>query len=79
MNKELKQEIECPFHEEKAKAALSTDTTTLKYHGVNYDVISYFYKCPVCKAEFTTNESDDETLKQIPPFFEKHYKNETKN
>ncbi len=65
--------VVCPVHVEEIHAPLTTEQTEMPYQGRLYKVTAFFYKCPLCGTEFTTNESDTETLKQIPDYFEKHH------
>jgi len=44
----------------------------IKYHHMSYTVDHYYYKCDLCGEEYTTAESDTETLKQIPAYAKQH-------
>jgi hypothetical protein len=49
-------------------AMLCTDSQPLSYKGESFTVTAYYYKCNKCQEEFTTTESDEATLAQIPGF-----------
>lgn len=47
-------------------ATLKSDIQTFNYKGETFNNIEqFFYKCNSCGEEFTTNEVDDLTLKQV--------------
>jgi hypothetical protein len=48
------------------EALLQSDTQSFNYKGETFNNIQqYFYKCNSCSEEFTTDEVDDLTLKQV--------------
>lgn len=69
----VKKEIECPFHENHVMAELTTEPKELEYMGVMCPILIYSYKCPQCGEQFTTNEIDELSLKQVPDYWRKHY------
>lgn len=64
---ELLEEIDCPYCE-KEISYLKGEEGTIKYRDKSFEIIYYFYKCNICKQEFTTTESDNKTLNQIPNY-----------
>lgn len=61
-------EIRCPvqIHEKEVMAVLTIEPMMIKYQDVNYLIDRYFYKCPECGVQFTTDELDEITMGQIP-------------
>lgn len=54
------------------KMIYTNEPIILTYNKKEYSVVSYFYKCNICGEEFTTSESDEQTLMQIPEYIKRH-------
>jgi C4-type Zn-finger protein len=59
----MKQTLDCPYCEGVAELTAGAELITVK--GVTDSVLAFFYKCSSCGTEFTTTESDEETLSQL--------------
>lgn len=59
----MKSRIPCPICPGTVK--LRTEARELTYKDCIYKVIAWFYKCTECQEEFTTNECDERTLRQV--------------
>lgn len=62
----LDDSIVCPVCSSLEISALQQEEMPVVYNGKSYTIQQYFYKCPKCGDEYTTTETDEETLSQIP-------------
>lgn len=60
---DLPNEMDCGFCVYIAK--LEERKTSVTYKGIELEVTTYFYKCPECGEEFTTNEADELSLNNV--------------
>lgn len=48
-----------------ARGYLLQHERTIRHRGADLTVMAYFYRCPTCKKEWTTDECDNENLKLL--------------
>ncbi len=61
--KYMKSKIECPYCD--GIAVLNSESREITYKEKLFAVKSYYYKCEVCREEFTTTETDSLTMMQV--------------
>lgn len=67
----MKKVIECPYCDGQAK--LDRQAKELTYRKDLFKVVEHFYKCDLCKEEFTTTETDTVTLLQAHNQYREKY------
>jgi len=55
--------MNCPVCD--GNAELLTDELEIKYRGDNYIITAYCYACNKCGTEFTTTDSDTNTMSDL--------------
>lgn len=56
--------IECPFCGQRMHLMIASGP--VEYKEVTYTVAKHYYECVYCKETYTTTETDEATLSQIP-------------
>jgi len=62
----MKAKIDCPYCN--GSAILKDEIREIKYKESTLSVKVYFYQCELCREEFTTTETDTQTMKQFLNF-----------
>lgn len=59
----MKKHLKCAFCDSIAQLRYEHNFIPFRKH--EFRVLTAYYKCPVCKMEFTTNEADDFTINEV--------------
>ena len=74
VNSNIEESISCPVCE-KGVSHYMTEPIVVKFRGLEINSTSHFYKCDICKEEFTTTMSDlkmyEETIENYQKLIDK--------